>query len=159
MTKEELEKTYPAVELAYPIAVASYDVALRRLDAMDGRLQTVLAFIVTVSAIVPSVAAGRGAHFRSAWFYAALAIFVVAIGFGTFARLRGRIKALSPDKAFNHWLHKSDWEFKKDMIAVAALDYRINVNLVQFKWMCAIVVMVLFFFQAVCLAAWVLGSF
>jgi hypothetical protein len=39
MTKEELEKTYPAVELAYPLAVASYDVSLQRLDGMDGRLQ------------------------------------------------------------------------------------------------------------------------
>src|SRR5688572_3570427 len=107
-------ETYPGVELAYPIAVASYDVALRRLDVMDGRLQTLMAFIVAVSAAVPSVAANRGIQFRSYWFYAALISFALAIGVGTYARLSGKIKVLKPEHAFNHWLHKPEWNFKKD---------------------------------------------
>src|SRR5437762_131563 len=106
MTNEELEKAYPAVELAYPIAVAAYDVSLRRLDGMDGRLQTILAFIVAVSAAVPPLAASRGIHFRSLWFYAGLGIFILSVLIGTWARLAGAPKVLNPRKAFNHWLRK-----------------------------------------------------
>lgn len=159
MTKEELEKTYPAVELAYPLAVASYDVSLKRLDGMDGRLQTIMAFIVAVSAAVPPVAANRGIHFRSPWFYAALVIFVFSVGIGTWARLAGAPKVLNPRKAFDHWLRKSDWEFKKDFIAFAANDFDYNRKLVQFKWLCTIAITLMFSFQAACLVVWVWDSF
>jgi hypothetical protein len=159
MTREELEKTYPAVELAYPIAVAAYEVALKRLDGMDGRLQTILAFIVAVSAAVPPVAANRGIHFRSPWFYAALGIFILSVVIGTWARLAGAPKVLNPRKAFNHWLHKSDWEFKKDFIAFAADDFDYNRKLVKLKWLSTVAITLLFACQAVCLAVWVMGSF
>jgi len=160
MTEEEVrqaEKTYPSVKLAYPIAVASYDVALKRLDAMDGRLQTIITFIVASSAVVPSVAAGR-VHFRSGWFYAALGCFVLAIVVGTIARLKGRIKVLVPRRAFNHWLHKPEWEFQNDFIAFAADDFEENNTLVLFKWKCTIALSVLFLCQAACLVVWVVGS-
>jgi len=150
--------TYPGVDLAYPIAVASYDVALRRLDVMDGRLQTLMAFIVAVSAAVPSVAANRGIHFRSYWFYAALTSFVIAVAIGTYASLTGKIKVLKPENAFNHWLHKPDWEFKKDFIAYAADDFQANINSVEFKWRCSVFITMLFFVQAVFLSLWVVAG-
>ena len=159
MTKEELETKYPGVEYAYPIAVASYDLALRRLDAIDGRLQTIMAFIVAVSAVVPSVAVPRGIHFRSCAFYAALGVFVVTLTIGTVARLYGKIKVFTPKKAFNHWLHKGQWTFKRDFISVAADDFESNNWLIKFKWWCMVVVSLLFFVQAVCLTVWVTGSF
>ena len=151
-------KTYPGVELAYPIAVASYDIALRRLDVMDGRLQTLMAFIVAVSAAVPSIAVSRGIHFRSYWFYGALISFILAIAIGTYARLSGKIKVLKPEKAFNHWLHKPDWEFKKDFIAYAADDFQANIDSVEFKWQCSVAITVLFSFQTVFLAGWVVAG-
>ena len=159
LTLEELEKKYPRVDLVYPLAVDSYDVALRRLDGMDGRLQTMLAFIVAVSAAVPPVAANRGIHFRSPWFYAAIGIFVFSVALGTWARLARAPKVLNPRKAFTSWLHKPEWEFKKDFIAYAADDFDYNRELVNFKWVCTVVVTVMFSFQAVCLAVWVLDSF
>src|SRR5438128_5224541 len=116
-----------------PLAVNSYDVALKRFDAMDGRLQTILAFIVATSAIIPAVAANRGLRFQSNYFYAAFACFIVAVIAGTAGRLFGRIKVLVPREAFNHWLHKPDWEFKMDFINQAAIDFEINVTMVERK--------------------------
>ena len=148
-TLEELQKTYPRVDLVYPIAVDSYDVALRRLDNIDSRLQTILAFIVTVSAAVPSVAANRGIHFKSWWFYAALAVFGVSIVLGTWARLARAPKVLNPRKALTGWLQKPEWEFKKDFISFAADDFDFNRNLVNVKWVCTVIVTLLFACQAV----------
>jgi len=159
MTEEQNKATYPGVELAYPLAVNSYDVALKRFDAMDGRLQTILAFIVATSAIVPAVAANRGLHFQSNYFYAAFACFIVAVIAGTVGRLFGRIKVLVPREAFNHWLHKPDWEFKMDFIDQAAIDFEINATMIERKWQCSIAITLLFFVQTALAAAWVLDSF
>jgi hypothetical protein len=156
--KETLEQQYPAVELAYPIAVASYDVALRRIDAMDGRLQTVMAFVVTVSAAIPPLASNRGVHFHSYWFYAAAATLLLTISIGIYARLMGEIKVVDPNLLFNSWLHKPDWEFKKDFIAFAGDDFNSNVALSELKWKFSIVVTLLFFLEVVFFAAWVMGS-
>lgn len=158
MSEAANKATYPGVELAYPLAVSSYDVALKRMDAMDGRLQTILAFIVATSAVVPSLAVGR-IPFRSTYFYGALVCFVVAVIGGTLARLLGRLKVLIPRKAFNHWLHKPDWEFKMDFISQAATDFEINATVIERKWWSSLAITRLFFVQAACLAAWVvLGS-
>lgn len=159
MTLEQLEKTYPRVDLAYPIAVDSYDVALRRIEGMDGRLQTILTFIVGVSAVIPPVAANRGIHFRSNWFYAALLVFGFSVAVGTWGRLARKPKVLNPRHALNYWLHKPEWEFKKDFIAFAADDFDYNRKLVDFKWLCTVAVTLLFACQAVCLAVWVMDSF
>jgi hypothetical protein len=156
---EELNKSkYPGVELAYPLAAESYDVALKRLDAMDARLQTILAFIVATSAAVPTLGAGR-VHFQSGYFYAAVFCFVIAIIGGTLARLLGRVKVLVPRHAFNHWLHKPDWEFKMDFINQAASDFEINTTTIERKWRCSVAITLLFFVQTAFLAAWVLDNF
>lgn len=155
---QTLEQLYPSVELAYPIAVASYDVALRRLDAMDGRLQTILAFVVTVSAAIPALASNRGVNFRSCWLYAAIVTFILTIGFGTYARLMGKIKVLKPEMLFNHWLHKPLWEFKKDFVAFAGDDFNHNLALSELKWKFTVAITLLFFLEAIFLAVWVVGS-
>jgi hypothetical protein len=159
MSEETNKATYPGVELAYPLAVSSYDVALKRFDAMDGRLQTILAFVVATSAIIPAVAVNRGLRFQSNYFYAAFGCFIVTVIAGTIGRLFGRIKVLVPREAFNHWLHKPDWEFKMDFINQAADDFEINATMIERKWQCSIGITLLFFFQTALLAAWVLDSF
>lgn len=163
MPEEQNKATYPGVELAYPLAVSSYEVALKRFDAMDGRLQTILAFIVATSAAVPTLAAGRLAperiHYKSWYFCGAAICFVLAVIGGALARLFGRLRVLVPRKAFNHWLHKPDWEFKMDFINQAAHDFERNSTIIERKWRCSVAITLLFFVQTVLLAAWVLDSF
>jgi hypothetical protein len=155
---QTLEQQFPSVELAYPLAVAAYDSATKRLDSIDGRLQTILAFIVTVSVIVPSIAAGRGVSFQSGWFYAALIVFIVAIGIGIWARLTGDVRLLSPSNLFQEWLSDSEWQFKKDMIYHAGQDFDKNMKLALLKWRCSVAVTLLFVLQAVCQTVWVLSA-
>ncbi|HKO42691.1 MAG TPA: hypothetical protein VJU84_05350 [Pyrinomonadaceae bacterium] len=157
MSEELNKEKYPGVELAYPLAATSYDVALKRLDAMDGRLQTILAFIVATSAAVPALGAGR-IHFRSWYFYAAVVCFALAVLGGTLARLLGKVKVLVPRHAFNHWLHKPDWEFKMDFINQAAIDFEQNATTIERKWRCSLALTLLFFVQTAFLAAWVLDN-
>jgi len=158
MSEEINKATYPGVELAYPLAVSSYDVALKRFDAMDGRLQTILAFIVATSAAVPALGAGR-IHFQSPYFYWAVVCFIIAVIGGTLARVLGKIRVLVPRQAFDHWLHKPDWEFKMDFINQAANDFEINATIIERKWRCSLAITLLFFVQTAFLAAWVLDSF
>jgi len=153
-----LEQEYPSIELAYPIAVASYDVAARRLDTIDGRLQTIMAFIVTVSVAVPSTAGGRGVHFRSLWFYAALFLFIASIGLGTYARLIGKLRVLKPSHLFQDWLGDPLWDFKKDMIYFAGQDFDANISLVNSKWRCSVAITILFVLEAICLSVWILAD-
>jgi|SRR6185437_15117662 len=154
----DLAQKYPSIELAYPIAVASFDVVARRLDIVDGRLQTILAFIVTVSAAVPSVAAGRGVRFTSAWFYLGLALFVICVALGTYARLSGRLKVLSPANLFGEWLADQPEVFQKDMIYYAGEAFAANLHLVKRKWQFSVWVTMLFAIEIAALVAWVLSA-
>lgn len=155
---EELEQSYPSVELAHPIAVASYDVALKRLDSIDGRLQTILAFVTAISAAVPTIAGARGVTFRSFWFYASASFFLVIVVLGIYARLAGNVLVLNPSMLFDDWLDKPTWEFKKDFISFAGDAFDHNIALVDLKWRHSVTITILFSAQAVCLAAWILGN-
>jgi hypothetical protein len=155
---ENNEKEYPSVELAYPIAVASYDIAVRRLDTMDGRLQTILAFIVTASAAVFAMAGGRGIPFRSVWFYGAVFLFTLSMGLGTYARLMGDVRSLSPANLLAEWLGDAPWTFKKDMIYNAARDFALNKELIYAKWRWSVYVTLIFCLEAVCLTVWIVAS-
>ncbi|HEV2617971.1 MAG TPA: hypothetical protein VGU63_15340 [Candidatus Acidoferrales bacterium] len=154
----ELAQKYPSIELAYPIAVASFDVAARRLDIVDGRLQTILAFIVTVSAAVPSVAARSGVCFASGWFYLGLALFVICVTLGTYARLSGKLKVLSPANLFAEWLADQPEVFQKDMVYYAGQAFAANLHLVKRKWQFSVWVTTLFAIEIAVLVVWVLSA-
>jgi hypothetical protein len=156
MTK--LENEYPSISLAYPIAVASLDLAAKRLDSVDGRLQTILAFIVTVSAAVPSIAAGRGAHFASVWFYGSLILFVACVALGTYARLAGTLKLLDPTNLYQNWLDITPIDFQKNLIFYAGQAFDSNIKLADWKWKCSVWITALFACEILALVAWVISA-
>jgi len=156
-TANSLEHQYPGVELAYPMAVSSYDTAMKRSDTIDGKLQTILAFVAVVSIAIPSIANARGVSFSSYWFYFGLLFFISIVAIGIYARLVGSIRVISPEMLFEEWLHKPAWEFKKDFIAFAGNDFNHNLQIISYKWKLTTLITIIFFFQVVCLTAWVLG--
>jgi len=107
---------------------------------------------------VPSIASGRGIQFHSCWFYAALALLIISIAVGTWARLTGNIRILKPSHLFQEWLGDSEWQFKKDMIYYAGQDFDANMKLVTLKWQCSVAVTLLFVLQAVCQTVWVISA-
>jgi hypothetical protein len=149
------ETAYPSVDLAYDIAVASYDSIIKRLDVMDGRLQTILAFAATTTAVVPTVANARGLTFRSWWLYLALTTFVLQLVIGTVARSAGRIRLLKPETFYLKWLHKSAWQFKKDLIYWSSKDFNDNAALLERRWRLTVTISLLFFIEVLLLLVWV----
>jgi hypothetical protein len=149
------EAAYPSVDLAYNLAVASYDSIVKRLDAMDGRLQTMLAFSATTTAVVPTVANARGLTFRSWWLYLALTSFVLQLIIGTVARSAGSIRLLKPESFYLKWLHKSTWEFKKDLIYWAGKDFNDNATLLERRWRSTVLISLLYFIEVFLLLVWV----
>lgn len=156
--KNDLESKYPSIEFTYPIAVDSYEVATKRLEAADNRLQTLLTFVVTVSAVVPTFADKRGVDFHSGWFYSAIATFGLIVFAGTYARLSGSPIVLSPEFLYEGWLHKEEWEFKKDFIIFASEDFVHNLLIAERKWKYSVLITILFVLEAVLLAVWVFRS-
>lgn len=150
-----IEQQYPSVDLAYPIAVTSYDVALKRLEAMDSRLQTITAFVVTLTAFSLSV-------FRdipyNVWFALAAVSFVISLVIGVGARFKGEIALLKPSNLYEGWLHKTDWEFKKDLIYHAGNDFNHNMANAEKKWYASITVIGFFALQVAFQTAWVLSA-
>jgi hypothetical protein len=153
---EKLKTLYPSVDLAYQIAVGSYDALVKRVDSIDGRLQTMLALFATVTATVPVIGAARGLSFHSGWFYAAVSSMVIATLVTAAARLAGHVDLIDPNKLnADYWLKYSEWEFKSIIIQYAGKAFTVNKNLVDRKWLCALLVTVTFFLGAACLSLWV----
>lgn len=157
-TAKSLQENYPSVELAYPIAIASYETALKRLDALDNRVQTLMTFAATVMLAVPAVAANKGLSFKSGWFITALVLFLIANAFGIAARLRGHICLLSPETLYNEYLGLSEWEFKKDAIYWAGVNFKHNNNLILHRHRLMVMMLIFFLLEVEALAVWVAAT-
>jgi hypothetical protein len=156
---DSLKRAFPSVDLAYAIAVNSYDVLMKRLDSVDGRLQTMLALFASITAIVPAAAAGKGLSFHSKWFYLAIGAMALAVVVAAVARWMGSIKVLDPSMLErDEWLKLSEWEFKNYIIQAAVKAFTKNNRLITLKWRCGVVVAVIFFLGACCLAIWTGGG-
>jgi len=114
-----MEDMYPAVGLAYDFVQPSYDWLLSRIEATTARVQQTMAFAATVTfaapvfitRFFPSIATD------SPFLHSALGLFVAILGLGTWALASGgTVKLVSPGKLYNRHLHKTEWQFKKDMI-------------------------------------------
>lgn len=148
------EKT--SLDLAYDLAVDSYEPLVKRLDIMDGRLQSIMSFAATTMALVPSVASARNLSFRSFWFWAAFAVFVMILFLGARARTYGEIILVNPAKiSVPEWMDLQTTEFKEFFIEYASEHWEKNNALVTWKWDKTVFLSILFFLQVGLLVVWV----
>jgi hypothetical protein len=152
-----MTETNTSIDLAYDIAVASYETAVKRLDSVDSRIQTLIAFVVSASAVVFSGTAGR-VQFRSTLFALAILSLLGSVGLALYARWNGDTWLLKPNVLRERWLHKSETQFKTDMIYWAGCDFIDNMNLVDRKWRLSLYALILFALEVVFLAVWVAAS-
>jgi hypothetical protein len=144
------------LDLAYELAVDSYEPLVKRLDILDGRLQAVMSFAATAMALVPSVASARNLSFRSAWFWAAVAVFVLILFLGTQARHYGEIILANPKKiSVAEWLSLEPQQFKSYFVEYASEHWEKNNSLVTWKWEKSVFLSILFFLQVGLLVVWV----
>jgi hypothetical protein len=71
------------------------------------------------------------------------------------SRLKGDIALLSPFKIYQTELHKTEWEFKKDAIYWAGINFEHNNNIVLQRHRLVILMSFIFLMEAAVLAVWV----
>jgi hypothetical protein len=153
-----IELQYPSVSLAFDVSKSAYDWAIRRLDVLDNRLQSMLQFAVglTTAIIAFITTSQRHVEFRSVWFISAIVAFAAGLFIGVYARGLGSVIVVDPRVLFQQWLHKSEWEFRKDFIYFAAKHLQANRAIIKRKSNLTNIVTTCFMIEAVALAVWVM---
>lgn len=151
---------YPGVEFAYDFVIPSYEWILTRFEAVDSRIQTLQAFIATVTLGIPAISHRMYSKisFTSCWFVSAMALAVAAVVIGLIGRSWGAITLASPKMLYEHWLHKSSWDFKKDMVFFAGQHFEKSSNFVNRKSRLVTVMSVLFFVETLLLFVWIVAA-
>lgn len=157
---KQAESQWPSVGLAYDFVKPSYDWLQNRLDAVNSRIEFLLTFAssITVAAPVFVKALFSDIGFESLWFYAAIVAFVFCAVVGIISRAHSDLKLVSPQKLWDKWLSRSEWEFKKDAIFFAGQHFKHNTSLVNKKANSATVMSMLLVAQIVFIVLWVAVS-
>ncbi|MGH8066883.1 MAG: hypothetical protein ACRERE_16925 [Candidatus Entotheonellia bacterium] len=154
------QTTWPGVKLAYDFVLPSYQWAITRFEAVDSRIQTLQAFIVTVILRLPTLATliFRNIPFTSWWFIMACSLAMIAIMIGVIGRSWGGITLVHPQVLYEKWLHRQEWECRKDMVYFAAEHFEQNSNLVNRKGRLVTIMTILFLVEAGLLFVWVISA-
>lgn len=137
MSAHEIESQYPGVKLAFPIALEAYNVGERRIEAASDRADKLVAFAATVTLAAVPYAIQQGAEPTGFFLLVAVSCFVAGVVFGVTSRLRGRVVTIGPRTLYDRYLHKSAWEFRKDIIYFAgdALDAMTATVRTKHRWL------------------------
>lgn len=155
--QQNLKESHPAIEFVYPLALDSYEWAQKRKESSDNRTQTLLVFFAAVILIIPTLVDKRlpSAPFRSGWFIAAVAAFVLASVFGILGRFLFNITILNISKLYESSLDLPEWKFKSDMIYRAKLDFESNYRALAGKRAFTIVMTALFLLSSILVTVWI----
>ena len=154
---EPSEATWPAVHVAYDFVGSSYASIMQRLDAANSHLETLQTFAASITLAAPILAASvvKDVDFRSPGFVSALSIFTAVIVIGAVARVRGTVELITPQVLYDHWLHYSEWEFKKNAVYWAGRHFDASRSVVNNKARAAFGMTVLLLLEMGLLLAWV----
>ena len=131
MSAPQAPNQYPSVDLAYPLAVQSYDFMVKRIDAMEARIHSTIGLGVSLTFAIPVALSAFDLQYRLWCVAAAFGVFLLAIFLGTFARLIGHIKLMSPTTLYNSWIQYTDEDFKRYFIYHAGEHMAANVSLLE----------------------------
>ena len=131
MSAPQGPKKYPSVDLAYPLAVQSYDWISKRFDVLEAKTQSILGLGLSLTVAIPIALSAFDLQYRRWCVAAAFGVFLLAIFLGTFARLIGHIKLVSPTTLYNFWIQYTDEDFKRYFIYHAGEHMAANVSLLE----------------------------
>jgi hypothetical protein len=129
------ESKYPSVGLAYEFVKPSYDWMLNRIEAVNNKLQGLLTLATAITFSMPIFAKAifDEVDFQSVLFYGAIVAYILFVGIGMFGIRMGKVKLVHPQKLYEQWLSDSTWEFRKDTIYFAGLDFEDNKKIIDKK--------------------------
>jgi hypothetical protein len=138
----------------------SYQLLATRFEAADQRTQSVLTFSATIALGIPALAKAVRPELslESPWLWAAVAVFALIAGLGVLSRACGTLRLIGPDLLYKNWLHRKDWDFKKDMVYFAGEDFKDNVETIRYKGNCAAVMGALFIAMTGLLFGWLVAG-
>lgn len=158
--QEPDESTWPSVSLAYEFVRPSYEFMAHRLDAVEGRIRALLTLAASATFAAPvfvTSIVGKP-DFRSPWLIASLVLFGLTVLLGIAAHMAGSVRVASPRLLYENWLHYSEWEFKKNMVYWAGVDFEANSARVNTKGWIATVIGGILLAEGVCLIVWAVQS-
>jgi hypothetical protein len=133
MCDHEQEK--PGVAPAQAFVIPSYQWMLSRIEAADSRIHTLMTFVATVTFSVPTLvrAIWPEIPLESPPLVLALLLALSIWAFGLHARTKGGIQLPHPQRFYDRWLGKSEWQFQHDALYFAARAFEQNRRLVEWK--------------------------
>ncbi len=142
ITNDPDAERWPAVDLAHSYVLPSYQFLLNRFEAADTRLTALLTLASSLTVGVPSLARAvrPDIGFRSVWFLAGLALFLLGVIAGIGGRVRGRFVLPDPMLLYRKSLHESPWLFQKNQLFLAGQHFDRNLNAIRQKGNLALVV-------------------
>jgi hypothetical protein len=122
------DEQWPAVFRAYDFVIPSYQLMVNRYEAADGRLTQILTLVSTLLFSIPVFAKTirPQASFSSPLFLSAITLLIGAAVIGIVGRQRGRVRLVNPMVLYDKFLHRTDWEFRKDLLYFAGQDFSDN---------------------------------
>jgi hypothetical protein len=151
------EERWPAVEIAYDFVMPSQQVLTTRAEAASTRVQALMTFGATITLGMPVLAKNLNEFivFWSAPFIGAIALFVVFMVAGIFARDFGDLWLISPAKFYKTSLHLSPWEFKRDMAYFAGRCFENNLRLIDRRASLSRVMSAVLLVEVLCFLIWI----
>jgi hypothetical protein len=150
------EVKWPSVRAAYDFVIPSYNLLASRFEAADTRLTILLTFAATITLGAPILAraAREKIDFASPWFGLAIASFILSIGMGLVARVRGTLILPNPMKIYTESLHETEWAFRKNAIYFAGQHFSANAKAIRIKGNVADIAAALIILEILLLLTW-----
>ena len=125
-TSPAIEQDYPSLDLAYEQGVRSYGEVAERLSVVHSRLDSIQSVVVTLTLAVPTVAlaAEKDPDFGSGWLIGAIALALLTVVLGLWARAWSGLILIDPADLYENSLHLSPAEFKKESLYWAGQKLR-----------------------------------
>ena len=157
MIDDELKSTWPSIEHAYGLVLPSYQWTLSRFEAADSRIQTLQTFIVSVTFGFVAVlkAISDDLQFNSGLFVTAMIFALLALAAGLVGRSLGALMFTDPTVFYERWLHKSESEFKKDLLYFAGEHFTKNHKAIVTKSRISLIMTLLFLGELGVLLFWI----
>ncbi|MEJ2744412.1 MAG: hypothetical protein P8123_01810 [bacterium] len=129
------EEKYPSVSLAYEITLRSYDLAIKRSDFLDDSIDKLIVWATGINLGVITLVLTKfsAATLQNRYFYIAAALFASVVVMGYTAKLIAGLRVQNPKILYNSWLHKSVWNFQKDIIYLGADHFTKNMLYINRK--------------------------
>lgn len=162
--EKSIEEQYPSVDLAYDITLQSYDIAFKRSDLIDGNADKLLTWATATNLAIFTIVITKFIQpeqihkAMNIWFYIASFLYVVMVFIVHRVKLAGWFAILNPEILWKGWLHKSHWQFKKDILAFGRKDFVNNMTLIKKKAKLLGYATFSFLLQMAVLVKWVMDS-